>query len=470
MRPQKGGQELFLKSRAYFVLYGGAAGGGKTFGLLMDPLKQHKRKGFTCVTFRRERTQITEAGSLWDASLNVYSKFGAIPNIANLKWAFEDTINSATISFAGLALELDKLKWQGAEICQLQFDELTHFEESQFRYLLSRNRSTCGVTPRVRATCNPDPDSWVRKFVEWYLLPDGTPDPHKRGQIRYFALDEESDMFVFADSALALNYKYGIAVKDCMTFTFIYATLEDNPKLLEKDPQYASKLKLTGTVEAAALLNGNWNVRRTGKIFKQEDFGIFVIPVTEWQVKIIIADTAQTLKSASDWTVFQVWVLKGTNIYLVDQMRQRMEAPDLETNAVSFALKHRDAEAFYIENKISGTGLIQGLKRAFREVTLPLQIIAIDRAPGKYKGEGKYTRMFDASKYIKEKYVYINPRLGYFTEYVNEMIGLTAEFDHAHDDQADCTFDAIDILLANPRHTKRPIESNVIQVQPRAIV
>lgn len=459
MRPQEGGQTMFLASKAYFVLYGGAAGGGKTFGLLMDPLKHHRRRGFTCVTFRRERTQITEAGSLWDASLNVYSKFGAIPNIANLKWAFSDDINSATISFAGLALELDKLKWQGAEICQLQFDELTHFSETQFRYLLSRNRSTCGVLPRVRATCNPDPDSWVRSFVEWYLLSDGLPDPRKRGKIRYFALDEDSDKFVFADSAEALNYKYGIAVKDCMTFTFIYATLEDNPKLLEKDPAYASKLKLTGAIEAQGLLNGNWNVRRTGKIFKAEDFRVFTLIPRAWDVKVLIADTAQKTKEANDFTVLQAWLLSERGIYLVDQIRGKMEYPDLELMAEAFASKHKDAAAFYIEDKVSGTSLIQSLRRK-----ISVQVLAVQR------NKDKYTRMYDSQGYIKNGYVFVNPMLDYYPEYINEMVSLNAEGEYAHDDQADCTFDAIDILLANPRHVMRKtVSSELTNLAPRFI-
>ncbi len=57
--------------------------------------------------------------------------------------------------------------WQGTEIAYLGFDELTHFTEKQFYYLLSRNRSVSGVKPYVRATCNPDADSWVAKLIDW---------------------------------------------------------------------------------------------------------------------------------------------------------------------------------------------------------------------------------------------------------------------------------------------------------------
>lgn len=61
--------------------------------------------------------------------------------------------------------ENDKYNHQGAQYPLIMFDELTHFSKTQFLYLLSRNRSTCGVRPYVRATCNPDPDSWVADLV-----------------------------------------------------------------------------------------------------------------------------------------------------------------------------------------------------------------------------------------------------------------------------------------------------------------
>lgn len=459
VRPQAGGQTLFLASKAYFILYGGAAGGGKTFGLLSAPLKHHKRKGFTAVTFRRQRTDLTQNGGMWDAAVKMYSNFGAILNIANLSVQFGEQPGSAKFSFAGLALEGDKLNWQSAEICQLQFDELTHFTETQFKYLLSRNRSTCGVAPCVKAACNPDPDSWVKKFVEWYLLPEGTPDPSKRGKIRYFALDVNSDEFVFADSPEALNYKYGIDVCDCKTFTFIYATLEDNPRLLEHDPNYASTLKLAGAIEAQGLLNGNWNVRRTGKIFKVEDFRVFTLIPRAWDVKILIADTAQKTKEANDYTVLQAWLLSERGIYLIDQIRGKFEYPDLELMAEAFGSKHKDAAGFYIEDKVSGTSLIQSLRRK-----IGVQVLAVQR------NKDKYTRMYDSQGYIKNGYVFVNPMLDYYAEYVNEMVSLNAEGDYAHDDQADCTFDAIDILLANPRHVMRKsAASELTNLTPRFI-
>lgn len=81
-----------------------------------------------------------------------------------------------------------------AQISSVVFDELCHFEESQFLYLLSRLRTKAKMKPVARATMNPDPDSWVRKWVDWYLYgpghPEhGRPDPSKQGKIRWFVRD-----------------------------------------------------------------------------------------------------------------------------------------------------------------------------------------------------------------------------------------------------------------------------------------
>ena len=67
------------------------------------------------------------------------------------------------------------------------FDELTHFTAHQFFYMVSRNRSTCGVRPYIRATCNPYADSWVADFLAWWIDQEtGLPIPERAGVLRYY--------------------------------------------------------------------------------------------------------------------------------------------------------------------------------------------------------------------------------------------------------------------------------------------
>jgi len=69
--------------------------------------------------------------------------------------------SAGKIKFSHLQFETTVYDWQGAQITLICFDELTHFTAHQFFYMVSRNRSTCGVRPYIRATCNPDADSWL---------------------------------------------------------------------------------------------------------------------------------------------------------------------------------------------------------------------------------------------------------------------------------------------------------------------
>jgi predicted phage terminase large subunit-like protein len=262
--PQAGPQELFLSTPADIAIYGGAAGGGKTFGLLLEPIRHSDNPGFGAVIFRREATQITNEGGLWDESMQLYPQARARPRIQpRHMWVFP---LGARVSFAHLNQERDVLNWHGAQIPLICYDELTHFEKSQFFYMLSRNRSTCGVRPYVRATCNPDPDSWVAEFIAWWIDQDtGYPILERSGVIRWFA--RVDDVIRWADSPEELAEQYGCDFDDAKSVTFIAAKLTDNPALLRKDPRYGANLKALPRVERERLLGGNWKIRPAAGLY-----------------------------------------------------------------------------------------------------------------------------------------------------------------------------------------------------------
>ncbi len=157
LRPQPGPQEDFLSSSADIVIYGGAAGGGKTYGLLLECIRNVDVEEFGAVVFRRVSTQITSQGGLWDTSKQIYPLTGALPTTQPRHlWRWK---SGARVTFAHLQNDQDVQSWQGSQIPLICWDELTHFTEYQFFYMLSRNRSASGVAPYMRATCNPDATS-----------------------------------------------------------------------------------------------------------------------------------------------------------------------------------------------------------------------------------------------------------------------------------------------------------------------
>lgn len=263
IRPQPGPQEAFLASSADIVIYGGGAGGGKTWALLMEGARHSGIKGFGAVIFRRQSVQITNEGGLWDNAMAIYPLIGARPiKSPNLCFSFP---SGSKITFAHLNQESDVLGWQGAQIALLAFDELTHFERSQFFYLLSRNRSTCGVRPYVRATCNPDADSWVADFIAWWIDADGFPIPSRAGKLRWFC--RIADQIQWADSPADLVAAHGIAPEDAKSVTFIPALVTDNPALLQADPGYLANLKALSRVERERLLLGNWRIKPAAGLY-----------------------------------------------------------------------------------------------------------------------------------------------------------------------------------------------------------
>lgn len=165
-------------------MFGGSAGGGKSFGLLLEPLRHVHNPRFGTVIFRRTYPEIMGTGGLWDTAGEVYPQLGAVPNKSGKSWRFP---SGATVVFRHLEHEGDVYAWQGAQIPLIGLDELTHFTARQVFYLMSRNRSTCGVRPYGRATCNPDAGSWVAEFLSWWIDQlTGFPVPGRAGVLRWF--------------------------------------------------------------------------------------------------------------------------------------------------------------------------------------------------------------------------------------------------------------------------------------------
>jgi predicted phage terminase large subunit-like protein len=271
--PQPGPQSLFLSSAADLVIYGGAAGGGKSFALLLEPLRHVRNPGFNAVIFRRTSVQVRNPGGLWDESMKLYPLIGAAPREYLLDWKFS---SGASVRFAHMEHEKNRFDWQGAQIPLLCFDELTHFTREQFFYMLSRNRSLCGVRPYIRATCNPVPDDdeiggWVQEFVGWYIGEDGYALPERSGVVRWFVV--VNDVLRWTDDPATLRAQYpGSKPK---SFTFILSSVFDNKILLEADPGYLANLMALSLVDRERLLGGNWKIKpAAGKVFNRGWFEI----------------------------------------------------------------------------------------------------------------------------------------------------------------------------------------------------
>lgn len=268
IKPQEGFQEKFLTSDADIVIGGGSAGGGKTFALLLDVLHYEDVEGFGAVIFRRTTPQITSQGGLWDTSMELYPHIGASLKQSKTSWIFQ---GGQKLKFSHLEYEKDKLSWQGSQIAYIGFDELTQFTLEQFLYLMSRNRSTCDMKPCIRATCNPDPDSWVAEFISWWIDEEsGFPIPERDGILRYFTRD--GDNWVWGSTKQEVLEKCShmfdkpeykdINKEDLIkSATFIRGDIYGNKELMEKDPSYLANLNSLNEEEKAQLLDGNWKIR-----------------------------------------------------------------------------------------------------------------------------------------------------------------------------------------------------------------
>lgn len=328
IKPQEGFQIRFLSSSADIIIAGGAAGGGKSYSLLMDASRHVDNSKYRATIFRRTMPQIKNAGGLWDDSVNIYGKTGrAKPSFGIAQWDWE---SGARIKFTHLQHEKDIYTHQGAQYAFIGFDEITHFTKKQFLYLLTRNRSTCGIRPVVRATCNPDPDSFVFDLISWWIDEDGWVIPERIGKMRYFTVYKEAFIFgntpeeviekcpeLFSDPLIFNNVKVEDMVK---SLEFVPGRITDNKELLRTNPSYLANLNAQSDEVRNQLLYGNWKAVQDTlalcKFNKINDVFSNILD-NETAEKYITCDVARTGRDLAIVLTWKGWEIVEIDVYTV---------------------------------------------------------------------------------------------------------------------------------------------------------
>ena len=238
--PNEGPQTDFLAAGETDVLYGGAAGGGKSYAMLVDPLRFAHRAAHRALILRRSMPELRE---LIDKSRELYPK--AFPGCRYREveklWNFP---SGAKVEFGFLERDADVYRYQGQAYSWIGFDEITHLPtEFSWNYLASRLRTTDSeIVPYMRCTANPGGSGaqWVKK--------------------RYISPAPPNESFMGDDG---------------ITRKFIPARLNDNPYLAQ-DGRYEQMLKSLPPTQRKQLLEGNWEIAE-GAAFTEFDRHLHVV-------------------------------------------------------------------------------------------------------------------------------------------------------------------------------------------------
>jgi len=292
-KPNAGPQTDFLAAPERDVLYGGAAGGGKSYAMLIDPLRFAHRSAHRALILRRSMPELRE---LIDKSRELYPR--AFPGCKYKEveklWSFP---SGAKVEFGFLERDADVYRYQGQAYSWIGFDEITHLPtEFGWNYLASRLRTTDPeIETYMRCTANPGGvgATWVKKR---YI------DPHP-----------PNETFTGPDN---------------LSRKFIPARLQDNP-YLAYDGRYEEMLKALPPTQRKQLLEGNWDVNE-GAAFTEFDLDVhvitpFAIPISWDRTKGI--DYGYASESACIWAT--VDPTDGTLIVYRELYRKGLTGVDL---------------------------------------------------------------------------------------------------------------------------------------------
>ena len=275
---QQGGQEMFLSTKADITIYGGSRGGGKSYGILMDALNDIYNPNFHALIMRNEKSDLD---AIIETSYQLYKHFGDYNRSKDdMTWNFHA---GGFLRFGYYADDIKdfKIRWQGKDFAYIAIDEITHMPYNKFKYIITDNRNAFFIRNRVYGTCNPDPESWVAMFIDWWIDDDGYPIHERNGRLRYCFMDgDDPTSITWGDTREEVYQKcrgtidrywredmaqYGkpqdLFIK---SVCFIEGKVTENRQLMRSDPTYLANLANQDEAQRARDLDGNWKYREVG--------------------------------------------------------------------------------------------------------------------------------------------------------------------------------------------------------------
>ena len=324
-----------------------------THNALVKLLMGVNDKNFVAMIIRKQMNVMTRVGGIVGEAKKLYKLYSPKVKYNNTKNFFTFP-SGAQIGFTQVSTDADAEGLRGAQWSMVLCDESTELDESHVFQIQSRIRSDAVDSDAPRQlilTCNPNPDSYLRKWVDWWLIPEGQenagrPDPEKECAIRYFI--RRDGVMYWADTEEELNEMFPPENDQDkpVSVQFIAATIYDNPPLIKNNPKYLANLKSLPKVKQERDLYGNWNIREEGSCYWKSQWckELTTYPARmEFEEIVRAYDFACTLPNASNrdpdyFASVKVGRLKDKKGYVIlDVFRTRIQSGEWMQTIISAA-------------------------------------------------------------------------------------------------------------------------------------
>lgn len=278
IQPQAGFQEQFVSTNLDFVLGGGGLGTGKSYAAGLSIADAVWDGRFRGLFLRNNLGDARAAGGLLDTLRDIYGSYVEIVESGEPRATFPSGARIDVTHVADQSRDKVLQRFKGRQYDFIYFDEMNGFTWDCVMAIYSRNRGTAAWTGKVRGTTNPDKNSWIRIFIDWYIGADGFIREDRNGVVRYFYINGETvNDVVWGDSKEEVYQKCKIGIDRVLkkingkngtstyedlikSFTFYLGRISENKAMMGDNKGYVGSVALTGGRSAQQLLEGNWNV------------------------------------------------------------------------------------------------------------------------------------------------------------------------------------------------------------------